>query len=179
MPTSDQWQIPHVVDVIASERPASVLDVVAGYGKYGMLAREFGGATRVDAVDANPPKFPVYDRVYLGNLLELDRVLPEEARGYDLALFIDVIEHLEKPDAYRVLDQLLARAKKVLIATPLGFRPQEVPGMPFETHRSGWFPWDFGARGRVERWKIFPGRYSRWLRLPRLWQLLALVGAKS
>jgi SAM-dependent methyltransferase len=178
MPTSEHWQIPLVVDVIAREKPARVLDVGAGYGKYGVLAREYGGSTRVDAVDVNAPRYPVYDHVYLGDIRELDKVLPEEARDYDLALFIDVIEHLEKGDAYRVLEGLARRAKKVLITTPLGFRQQEIEGMPFETHRSGWFPGDFGKRLRVHQWKMFPGHYSRWLHLPRLWQLLVLVSAR-
>jgi SAM-dependent methyltransferase len=178
MPTSEHWQIPYICEVIAREKPAQVLDVGSGYGKYGVLAREYGGATRVDAVDVNRPRYPVYDNVYLGDLMDLERVLPPEATGYDLALFIDVIEHLEKPAAYRVLGQLLGRARKVLITTPLGFRRQEIPEMPFETHRSGWYPWDFSKHVRVETCQIFPGHYSRWLRLPRLWQLLALVSAK-
>lgn len=178
MPTSEHWQIPYVVEVIARVKPLRVLDVGAGYGKYGVLAREYGQATRVDALDVNAPRFPVYDHVYLGDLRQLDRVLAEDARDYDLALFIDVIEHLDKADAYRVLDQLTRRAKRVLITTPLGFRPQEVAGLPFETHRSGWYPWDFSGRVRVDAWRIFPGHFSRWLRLPRLWQLMALVSAR-
>ncbi|MBI1799327.1 MAG: class I SAM-dependent methyltransferase [Candidatus Eisenbacteria bacterium] len=179
MPTSEHWQIPRIVDVIVRERPRRVLDVGAGYGKFGILAREYSEVERVDALDANPPRYPVYDHFYGGDLRELDRVLPDDATGYDLALFIDVIEHLEKPEAYRVLDQLTRRARKVLITTPLGFRPQEIAGMPFETHRSGWFPWDFSKRVRVESWRVFPGHFSRWLRLPRMWQLLALVSAKA
>jgi SAM-dependent methyltransferase len=179
MPTSEHWQIPEVVDVLVRERPASVLDVGAGYGKYGVLAREYAGAARVDAVDVVAPRYPVYDHVYLGDLKELDRVLPPEASGYDMALFVDVIEHFEKDDGYRVLDQLTRRAKKVLVATPLGFRPQEIPGMPYETHRSGWRPADFRDRYRVDSCRQFPGHYSKWLRLPKLWQLLVVVSAKG
>ncbi|MEO5617282.1 MAG: class I SAM-dependent methyltransferase, partial [Candidatus Eisenbacteria bacterium] len=76
MPTSEHWQIPRVCDVLTAEKPASVLDVGAGYGKYGLLAREFGGAIRVDAIDANPPRFDVYDHVYLGDLRQIDTLLP-------------------------------------------------------------------------------------------------------
>ena len=39
------------VDAIVRERPASVLDVGCGYGKYGVLVREYTQATRVDAID--------------------------------------------------------------------------------------------------------------------------------
>lgn len=179
MPTSEHWQIPHVLDCLAAERPASVLDVGAGYGKYGCLAREYAGSRRVDALDVQAPHLPCYDHIYLGDVRALDSILPEDAPHYDLALLVDVIEHLEKPEGYRLLERLLARARRVLLTTPLGFRRQEVPGQPFETHRSGWYPWDFGRRFAVHRWSVFPGTYSRVLRRPRLWQLLALVGPRG
>jgi SAM-dependent methyltransferase len=175
MPTSEHWQIPKIVDVIASVRPRTVLDVGAGYGKYGLLAREYGGAERVDAIDANAPRFPVYDHIYLGDLRKLESLLPSEPKRYDLALFIDVIEHLEKADAWRVLDGLVDRAKQVLVTTPFGFRPQEIPGMPFETHRSGWYPWEFGRRYKVRRWQVFPGHYTKFFRRPKLFQVLVLL----
>lgn len=178
MPTSQHWQIPHVLEVIADERPTTVLDVGAGYGKFGCLAREYAAPTRVDAVDVTAPRFALYDHVYLGDLRDLERVLPPDAPRYDLALFVDVIEHFEKPEGHRVLDQLTRRARRVVVATPLGFRKQEIPGMPYETHRSGWWPWDFGPY-TVLRLRIFPGHLTRRLGLPRLWQLLAVVAAKQ
>ncbi len=179
MPTSEHWQIPRVCDVLVVEKPATVLDVGAGYGKYGLLAREFGEARRVDAIDARPPRFDVYDHVYVGDLRRLDSLLPAEPARYDLALFIDVIEHLEKADAWQALERLTRRARKVLLTTPWGFRPQEIEGMPWETHRSGWYPWEFGRRFRVERLSVFPGHHSRFLRRPRLWQVLALLRARD
>lgn len=179
MPTSEYAQIPKVVEVIARLAPRTVLDVGAGYGKYGVLAREYAPVTRVDAIDANAPRYPVYDHVYLGDLRQIDALLPAEAPHYDLALFLDVIEHLDKPEAYALTDQLVRRCRRVLITTPWGFRPQEIPGMPFETHRSGWVPWDLSRRYRVHEWRAFPGHYTRHLRLPRLWQLLAVVSARD
>ena len=179
MPTSEHWQIPHIVDVIATVRPDTLLDVGAGVGKYGCLAREYSGAHRIDALDVQPPRLPCYDHVYLGDIRALDSLLPGDAPRYDLALLVDVIEHLEKPEGRGLLDRLFARARRVLVTTPLGFRRQEIPGQPFETHRSGWYPWDFWGRYRVDRLEVFPGHYSRLLRRPRLWQLLALVGPRS
>lgn len=179
IPTSEHWQIPHVLDVIARERPRTVLDVGAGHGKYGILAREYAEPERVDAIDVREPRFRAYDHVYLGDLARLEQVLPADAPRYDLALFIDVIEHFDKPAGTDLLDRLTRRARRVLVTTPWGFRPQEIPGMPHETHRSGWQPWDFWGRWRVHRWKLFPGHHTRHLGLPRLWQLLALVSARD
>lgn len=178
MPTSEAWQIPYVCDVVARVRPRRVLDVGAGYGKYGLLAREYSDCERVDAVDVNPPRYAVYDHVYLGDVSRLDTVLPADAPRYDLALFLDVIEHFEKPRAWEVLESIARRADRVLVTTPWGFRPQEIPGLPYETHRSGWLPWEFGQRMTVHEWRAFPGHFTKHLRLPRLWQVLALVSAR-
>ena len=178
LPTSEHWQIPHVLDIVARERPTTLLDVGSGFGKFGALAREYADPQRVDAVDAAPPRLTAYDHVYLGDIRELGRLLPADAPRYDLALFVDVIEHFEKAEGRRVLEDLLGRARRVLVATPLGFRPQVIPGMPYETHRSGWYPWDFWGRYQVHRLTVFPGHFSRHLRLPRLWQLVALVSAR-
>jgi SAM-dependent methyltransferase len=180
MPTSEAWQIPWVCDVIARQAPRTVIDMGAGYGKYGMLVREFApGVERVDAVDVSPPRYAVYDHVYLGDIRRLGESLPADAPRYDLALFLDVLEHLEKPQGWMVLEDIASRAARVLVTTPWGFRPQEIPGMPFETHRSGWYPWEFGRRMRVHAWSVFPGHFTRHLRLPRLWQVLALVSARG
>ncbi len=176
MPTSEHQQIPYVVDAMVREQPASVLDVGCGYGKYGVLAREYTPATRVDAIDVNPPRYPVYDHFYPGDLRQLATLLPADAPHYDLAIFLDVIEHFEKAEAWSVVDQLCERARRVLITTPWGFRRQEIPGMPFETHRSGWYPWEFQGRCRTFQWQAFPGHYTKHLHLPRLWQLLVVVG---
>jgi SAM-dependent methyltransferase len=167
-----------VLDVIAEERPVTVLDVGAGFGKYGGLAREYAAPARVDAVDAAAPKLTGYDNVYLGDVRDLNRVLPAELPRYDLALFVDVIEHLEKAEGHRVLGELIERARRVLVTTPLGFRRQEIPGQPYETHRSGWYPWDFARRYRLHRWRIFPGHYTRHLWRPTHWQLMALVSRR-
>jgi SAM-dependent methyltransferase len=179
MPTSEHWQIPWIVDLIAREQPASVLDLGAGYGKYGVMIREFAAPTRLDAVDVNQPRYPVYDHVYLGDLRQLETLLPADAPRYDLALFVDAIEHLEKAEAWTLLETLTRRARRVLVATPWGFRPQEVPGQPYETHRSGWYPWEFASHFRVRSWSVFPGHFTKHLRLPRLWQVVVMLEARG
>lgn len=179
MATSEHWQISRVVSAMMRENPASVLDVGCGWGKFGVLTREYTSATRVDALDAIDPRYPVYDHAYRGDLRELGKLIPPGTPRYDLAIFIEVIEHLEKEDAYAVLRELLRVARKVLVTTPWGFRVQEIEGMPYETHRSGWYPWDFRRVGRVERVQVYPAHFTRHLHLPRHWQQLVLVSAKA
>jgi hypothetical protein len=179
LPTSEHWQIPWIVDLIVREQPATVLDLGAGYGKYGMLTREYVSPRRLDAVDIRPPAYPVYDHVYVGDIRNLDSLLPGDVPRYDLALFIDAIEHLDKPEAFELLDGLARRAHHLLVATPWGFRPQEIPGQPYETHRSGWYPWDFAGRYRMVTWRVFPGHFTKHLKLPRLWQLVVLLEGRE
>lgn len=178
MGTSERWQIPHILDVVVELQPRTVLDVGAGYGKYGCLVREYSPAERVDGFDVGPPRYANYDHFYVGDARQLEAVLPPDVPHYDLALFLEVIEHLDKNDAWQVLDTLTQRAERVLVSTPLGFRKQEYPETPYETHRSGWYPWEFGKRYRVHKLRLYPGARSRWLRTPRLWQIMVLIGAR-
>ena len=178
MGTSERSQIPHVLDVVVAEKPKTILDVGAGYGKYGFLVREYTTPDRVDGLDIGPSRYPSYDHFYIGDVRELDRVLPIGV-GYDLALFIEVLEHLEKPEGMQVLERLTRRAKRVLVSTPWGFRHQDIEGLPYETHRSGWYPWDFLHHFQVHQLRIYPGNWSRYLRFPRLWQIMVLISAKE
>jgi len=93
---------------------------------------------------------------------------------------IDIREVVGSGEGGRIdIEDVKARARRVLITTPWGFRPQEIPGMPFETHRSGWYPWEFRQHCTVHRWQAFPGHFTKHLRLPRLWQLLVVVGKRG
>lgn len=177
MATSEHWQISRVVSVLMRENPASVLDVGCGWGKFGVMTREYTQATRVDALDVVVPRYPVYDHAYQGDIREVEKILPPGTPRYDLALFIEVLEHLEKADAWSVIGQLLRVSRRVLITTPWGFRKQEIEGMPFETHRSGWYPWEFRRVATVLAVQVYPAHFTRHLHLPRHWQQLVLLAA--
>lgn len=179
MGTSERWQIPHVLDIVVDVRPRTVLDVGAGYGKYGVLVREYAPIERVDGLDVGPPRYPGYDHFYIGDARQIDRLLPADAPFYDLALCLEMIEHLERAEVFEVLDALTRHARRVLVTTPLGFRRQEYSELPYETHRSGWYPWQFNGRYRVHGLRVYPGARSRHLRLPRLWQFLVVLSARS
>ena len=66
---------------------------------------------------------------------------------------LDVIEHMEKDDALRILEMAQEVAQEqVVIYTPYGFMEQTVDAWglgahDLQTHRSGWLPDEFTARG--------------------------------
>lgn len=73
---------------------------------------------------------------------------------FDAIYMLDVIEHMTRRDGAEVLQlALAARPKQIVVATPLGFYPQEndawgLGGEHWQKHRSGWTPDDFPG------WKI-------------------------
>jgi hypothetical protein len=157
MPSSWPAQIGPVLNLILAIEPRSILDIGAGFGKYGVLCREYldvipgarSGSSYppprrvvIDCIEAcaeyvSPIHHYVYDRVYLGDALAL---LPTLARGsYELALVIDVLEHFSREEGSQFMKMVLAVADTALIATPTTEMPQgAIFGNEYERHRSRW-----------------------------------------
>ena len=161
MPTSNLHQISDVVELIVAADPQSILDVGVGFGKYGVLAREYlelldGRAIygdwrrRIDGVEIFPDYLTglhetVYDQVIVGDAAEILPGLGEQS--YDLVLLIDVIEHFDRPTGNEILRQSLRVGRNVIVSTPLGFFTQEGFDNPHEQHRSRWSRRDLKSTG--------------------------------
>jgi hypothetical protein len=81
--------------------------------------------------------------------------------AYDVVTIIDLLEHLEKEDGFRLLDTCKTIAKKrILIWIPLGECPQgDIAGNPFQKHQSTWSAEDLEKAGfHVE---VFPGFHTQ------------------
>ena len=156
MPTSFTFPIPWVMSAVKRLRPASILDVGCGAGRYGFLFREFlqydrrqpAGPTRLDAIEIHvdyigPVQRAIYDQVHIGPAQD---VVPRLGR-YDLVFCGDMIEHLAKDAGRRLLDELFAHAQRaVIITTPaLWLEQGELFDNPAERHHSLWRARDFAA----------------------------------
>lgn len=167
MPSSNPETIPAVIGLIWKLAPKRVLDIGAGYGKYGVLFREYlemvhtqtdeprcrgttlwtNRVTQIDAVEAFADYVGelhriVYDNVYIENILDFVKRDWE----YDVIFMGDVLEHIEKQVAMNeLLPTLVSRAKVgVLINVPAQFWQQEAEfGNTLEKHISDWKPGDF------------------------------------
>ena len=157
MPTSWPSQISPIVNVILAASPRSVLDVGCGYGKYGVLCREYldvmAGAragdphplrrrVTIDCIEAcaeyiTPVHRYVYDSIQLGDALE---ILPSLGDNYyDLALVVDVLEHFSPEEGGRFVREVTRVARAALVATPTTPMPQSATfGNEYERHRSYW-----------------------------------------
>lgn len=161
MASSFSAQIPVIINVIQQLRPATVLDVGKGFGKYGFLIHEYVGidssrrpdpsktlseqsAIAIDAVECNPDYMwphirQLYRQTYIGRIEELHSTLPR----YDLVLMCDVIEHLDKAAGLKVVQHFIVSGSAVLISSPTDYFNQELFGSADEHHLSHWTAADF------------------------------------
>jgi hypothetical protein len=163
MPTSHLSQLSTIVEVIVASNPNSMLDVGAGFGKYGVLAREYLDVAdvskdyhlrkhRIDGIEAfreylTPLHDYVYDKILVGDARE---IVPKLTSHYDLILLIDVIEHLSADDGRRLISDCLKAGTNILISTPNEFCEQhDTFGNPFEIHQSHWKRKDFVEFGSL------------------------------
>lgn len=151
MPTSSMLMIPTVLDHLQRLNPDSVLDIGAGYGKYGVLCREYlDRHPHMEAIEAWEPYIVghrlggIYDRIHCLDAMQAPKSI---LNSCDAVLMGDVIEHLAKPDAFTLLDRI---HRPIVICTPEQFFSNG-PGLPWtETHRSHWTIADFRGTGRLQ-----------------------------
>lgn len=74
-------------------------------------------------------------------------------KSFDIVALLDIVEHLEKPDALMLIDKAGKLARRaVVIETPLGFLPQNMDilglgGDHYQTHRCGFEAEELAAMG--------------------------------
>lgn len=141
MPTSSPVVIAEVVNQIEQVPHETVLDVGPGFGKYGLLLREYLNVKPLwlVAVEKHAPYVDqfrwldcVYDDVWVGDVQDLaDSTLAK----FDVVLMCDVIEHIDEHIARALLVRIPGR---VVICTPRDFF-QTDDGLPdSERHVSHW-----------------------------------------
>lgn len=151
MPSSQYYHVSKILEMIISINPKSVIDIGCGFGKFGVLCREYlelwDGRQkyefnrRIDCVEVfheyiSPLHNYVYDKIYNKNILD---IIPELNVSYDLVLLIDVLEHFEKQEGEELLKELLKNNKGIIISTPKKPSPQkDAFGNVYETHKSMW-----------------------------------------
>jgi len=118
-------------------KPRSMLDVGPGAGTYAKL---FPLIPHKDAVEIWEPYVEKYalDKLYRHVTIKDIR----EYRGvasYDVVFFGDVLEHMSREEAARVVSDFKPLAKYIVISIPIGDYPQgEFEGNPHEAHKSTW-----------------------------------------
>lgn len=153
MPTGVLLVAERTVTLAGTVQPApkTILDIGCGYGKHGVLLREYVHPTpQVHGIEAWEPYVEphklrgIYDHLRVGDALHLTS---DELEPYDMVVMGDVIEHMEKEYALGLLDRIRGW---VIIATPVNHFHTDEGLPPTEAHVSHWTKNDFEATGRVD-----------------------------
>lgn len=135
MPTSHNTNIEYITRLIRDNSPQTILDVGAGAGKYGHLIRAIYIDAKIDAVEIWEPYIKkyklksLYNKVYQIDIREFSNF------NYDIVILGDVLEHMAKEDAVKVMEMVKSQAKMAIISIPVCHCPQgHVHGNPYEEH---------------------------------------------
>jgi len=164
VPTSDPNNIHPLLAILTGLQPRRVLDIGCGFGKYGVLLREY-----VDVWNdrLHPDQWqlelvgieafagyrnPIHDYVYTKvHYAEASQILPQLG-PFDVILMADVIEHLDQSQAVNLVAQCLNQSPVLVISTPVAFYAQQAhQGNTYEVHRSLFSHADFPSNVCV-RW---------------------------
>jgi hypothetical protein len=128
---------------------ARLLDIGAGAGKYGRLAREICPAAQLEAVEVVAEyveRFDlrsIYDRVYsIPVSTFLDEFVDYET---DVCVAGDCIEHLRKSEGIDLVHFMTYRCAWMLIVFPKRYVQGSWEGHRSEAHRSVWSEADFAS----------------------------------
>ena len=148
MPSSFVDSVPSIMKTIISLDPLAVLDIGPGWGKYGLMCREYlRDLQLLDAVEVPQGRMYTQDCIY-DNIIESDiRRADVYWSKYDLVIFIDVIEHMEKAEGQKILKDIVSAGASVLVSTPKLWMEQHDENNPFEEHVSHWTWEDFWYPG--------------------------------
>ncbi|HYE63062.1 MAG TPA: hypothetical protein VD997_13785 [Phycisphaerales bacterium] len=175
MGTSNWQQIPFCIDALMKIEPRRVLDIGVGFGRWGMIVREFCDVwfsrvfrdqwqVHVEGVEAFPKSITdyhhqFYNQIHLGDAAKLIPTLPGP---WSVTIYGDVLEHFTKEKAHELLSYSLEHSDYVLVNIPIGEEhPQgDAYGNEFERHLSSWDPADFVPFGlcRHALFKDYIGR---------------------
>lgn len=157
------------MDLIWRTNPTSILDVGVGFGGNGVLFRQYTDIrhgrykkwkTRIDGIEIfsgykNPIWKYIYDKIFIGNALSLI----QKMNNYDIIFLGDILEHLTKDEALKLLNKCIKKANKsVIVITPATFRHNLEAGLkwknPHEVHRCFLEDKDFPIGSEIERFGV-------------------------
>jgi hypothetical protein len=149
MPIGSFTVIPHVAELLATRRPARVLDLGIGSGFYGAVVRQWVDLgvrpwrTVLVGVEAwaeyRNPLWDLYNLIIVDTIQAYFSAFRDE---FDCVVLGDVLEHFDPDQGTAVLREGQARVAPggmMIVATPAVFFEQSaVYGNEFERHRSCW-----------------------------------------
>ncbi|PAD75804.1 methyltransferase domain-containing protein [Paenibacillus campinasensis] len=155
MGTSNWQNISFCVELLRQTAPKSVLDVGVGFGRWGVLCREFldvwegrvfreQWTTRIEGIEVFPRNIDAY-HAYFYNQIHIAEAAAfihtaVQPGQFDMIILGDVLEHFTKEAAVPLLQACIGKSRYVMLNVPIGTNwPQGTTyGNAYETHRSTW-----------------------------------------
>jgi hypothetical protein len=162
LPVSDPNNITPIINAVLRLHPKSVCDLGIGFGKYGVLLREYldiepGRLKREDwkTFILGFEAFAEYQnpnwQQYTGVLTWDFTLTPYQVKDFDVVLMVDSLEHIDKVKGMDFLLQIIQQNKNVIVSCPDGDYPQgAVNGNEYERHRAVWLARDFDMLGGTQ-----------------------------
>jgi len=156
--TSNWQNISYNIELIRKLNPKTILDVGIGFGRWGILFREFleiwesshydGRWERIiDGVEIFPNYIKDYHKYFYSNIYIEDALiyLQRTDNRYDLINLGDVVEHFKKHEGEKLIELSLEKGRFVLINVPIGkhWKQDGTSENPYEAHKSVWYNNDF------------------------------------
>ena len=153
MGTSNWQNISFCIDILRRIRPKKILDVGVGFGRWGMLCREFLDVwdgrvfpseweVEILGIEGYQKNIQPYHSVFYTRVINSEALdfLSNTTERFDLIILGDVLEHFSKEQGRNVLELCLLKSTFVLVIVPLGNHWQQGSsyGNAYEQHRSVW-----------------------------------------
>lgn len=140
-PTNAYWRKESIYDWCGKEIQRMVkgafttdavgLDVGAGWGKYRYLLPKY-------TLDACEIWEPYVKKEKLKNRYReviIKDICDYRFKWYDFVILGDVLEHIARPQAQRLLDYICSRCEELYVAVPFLYPQAEEDGNPYEEHK--------------------------------------------
>lgn len=144
-----------IAEIIRLLKPESFLDLGAGAGKYGELAKRINSSIKLTAVEiekdyiTNFKLSSIYNEVW--NISAIDLINPKYYDStFDVIMIGDIIEHLKKSDGIDLLNFLIYRCRWIILEFPYRYLQNSVNGYHSEAHISVWAKDDFVSFDRTK-----------------------------
>ena len=174
MGTSNWQHIPFCVEVLMKIEPKRVLDVGVGFGRWGIIVREFCDvwfgrvlpeqwSVYIEGIEVFEPNISpyhkyFYNKIHIGDALD---IIPGIDELWDVVIFGNIIEHFTRDEGERLLRWSIDHSKYVIVNVPLGddWQQEEMYNNPYERHKSIYKEDDFSSH--LARKSIFQDYIGR------------------
>lgn len=125
--------------------PATILDIGAGAGKFGRIARTAAPRARLTGIEMGEDSVvghklhEIYDEILAIDARDL--ITHHSTKHFDLVILGDLIEHMRKSDGIDLLNWLCYHAAYTVLITPEAMMIHRDPW--YEGHNSVWSELDF------------------------------------